>query len=163
MPFKPPLALAAALLAVFAVPANAGSIAGRSFQVHVGVAAGCMIKTDIAAINFGSVSGASATGPAAQTASPVIICTKTTPYSLHMTTLNRFRMNFGAAHRIAYTVRASLGGKTVRLGRRQVVSNFSFLGTGAPQIVAMAFAIRAWTTTNIPGVYTDTVTMNVDF
>ncbi len=162
MSIKLGFAAAAALSTLLASSAFAGTVAGGSFKVQVTVAAGCSIKTDMAAIDFGTVSGVAAVGPAAQTTSPVIICTNTTPYDLHMTTANNFNMNFGAG-KIPYVVKATLGGKTSTLGSTQVASNFSFVGTGAGQTIAMSFDIPVWSATNAPGNYTDTVTMNVDF
>jgi len=136
----------------------AGTVSGASFTVSVTVNAGCTISADLANIAFTATAGtAAAPGSVSQNAS--ILCTNGTPYDFHMTTTNGFKMVNGA-NNIPYTITAA--GKLMTTSVPATLSN---TGTGVAQSVPFVFAIPAasWSPTNPTGVYSDTVTMNVDF
>src|SRR5579863_262896 len=78
-------AISAAILStILSGSAMAATVTGGSYTVQVTVAAGCVISTDIAAVNFGSASGAGAV-PGTQSLTPKVTCTNLTPWGVHMT------------------------------------------------------------------------------
>jgi spore coat protein U-like protein len=145
-------------------PTLAGTTVGTQFTVQVELTAGCNIVTDIAGpIVFTSTPGTAAT-PADVNATASITCTNTTPFDLHMTTTNAFKMINGA-NQIPYLVLATPGASQRTLGSTLITTGFTGTGTGLAQTIPFVFRIPAasWTPTLPPGIYSDTLTLNVDF
>ncbi|MDB5544883.1 MAG: Spore coat protein [Hyphomicrobiales bacterium] len=151
-------------LCMLSSTALAGTTVGTQFTVQVELTAGCNIITDIAGpIVFTSTPG-TATVPADVSASASVTCTNTTPFDLHMTTTNAFKMVNGA-NQIPYLVLATPGAAQRTLGSTLITTGFTGTGTGLPQTIPFVFRIPAasWTPTLPPGIYSDTLTLNVDF
>ena len=122
--------------------ALAGTTVGTQFTVQVELTAGCNIITDIAGpIVFTSTPG-TATVPADVSASASVTCTNTTPFDLHMTTTNAFKMVNGA-NQIPYLVLATPGAGQRTLGSTLITTGFTGTGTGLPQTIPFVFRIPA--------------------
>ena len=157
---KPSHAFAAlAALSILSAPAAmAGTAAGTSFDVKLTINSGCTITNSSTAVDFGSVlSGGSK--PSAQTKGMTINCTSNIPFDFHAASTNNFNMKSGSTL-IPYTIKA--GSSSTALGTAAPAS-LLFAYSGSPQIVTLTFDISTWTGTAAAGVYTDTVTVNVDF
>jgi len=144
--------------------AFAGTTAGTQFTVQVQLTAGCNIVTDVTGpIVFTTTAGTAAT-PADVSATASITCTNTTPYDLHMTTTNDFKMVNGA-NKIPYLVLATPGASQRTLGSTLITTSFTGTGSGTAQTIPFVFRIpsASWTPTLPPGIYSDTLTLNVDF
>ena len=153
---------AAALVAGMCGGASAGTVSGSPFVVQVTVTAGCNINSGPSGtIDFGSNAG---TGPApADISSSVgVTCTNASPYVIRFTstmpvTSNTDRTMVNGAESIGYQIRqgATLIGDTKGTG-------FGGTGSGVLQTTAINFHINNWTPVT-PAVYTDSVTLQVDF
>lgn len=145
-------------------PALAGTTSGTPFTVQVTVTAGCNIDTGspTGTINFGSVAGTAA-APADISANMVVTCTNTTPYKVYFgssntVTANTNRvMSAGGSETIGYQIRQG----TTPIGNT-AATGYSATGSGVSQTTAINFHITNWTPVT-PAIYTDTVTMHVDF
>ncbi len=159
---KSTCAFAAASMLLAAPALAAGTSAGTTFDVKITISTGCAISNDNAAVDFGAVSGASAK-PAAKTKTATITCTSGTPYDFHVSSANSFKMKDSGGNTIPYTIKA--GASTAALGSAQVTTGFTQTGTGSAQAVIFNFDISTWNTSApyASGIYTDTVTLNVDF
>jgi spore coat protein U-like protein len=156
------LLAASALLLGLCGSASAGTVSGTPFTVQVNVVAGCVITTDVAGpIDFGSAAPSDPT-PADVPSQVGVNCTNTAPYKIRFTSVNPVtgntdrQMTFGADS-VGYQIRAgaTLIGNTNATG-------LGGTGTGAIQTTNLNFHINAWTPAAL-GVYTDTVTLQVDF
>ena len=156
-------ACAAAAVSLFmAAPACAGSTAGTAFDVKITISAGCSISNDATAVDFGTVIGFGVL-PAPRTKTATITCSNSTPYDFHVASINSFRMKDAGGNAIQYRIKA--GASTTPLGSTPISSNFTQMGTGAAQTITFTFEAFGWPViAPFPsGVYTDTVTLYVDF
>lgn len=153
---------AAACLVLPTQSANAATTSGTAFTVQVTVTAGCNISTDVSGpVDFGSAPG---TGPAPADVNRTVgmTCTNGTGYSVYftssnaMTGTNRFMVNGGES--IGYQILHS--GSPV--GNTAGTGITGLTGTGAAQTYPLVFNINDWSAVT-PQIYTDTVTMQVDF
>jgi spore coat protein U-like protein len=160
--FRIALFASAALAIGMSASAQAGTTSGTPFTVQVTIVAGCAINSGpTGTIDFGSVSGAAA-APADIASSVSVTCTNTTPYSWHFNSVNAVtgntdRVMKNGAVTLGYQIRqgVTLIGNTIATG-------VSATGNGAAQATAINFHINSWTPV-APAVYTDTVTLQVDF
>ena len=156
-------AAAAALAVVSSGMAYAATTSGTPFTVQVTVTAGCNIDTGspTGVVNFGSHAGTGAT-PSDVSGNMIVTCTNTTAYSIYFTsgntvTGNTNRIMVNGAESIGYQIRQG----TTAIGNTPA-TGYSATGNGTSQSTAINFHITSWTPVT-PGIYSDTVTMNVDF
>lgn len=154
---------ALAALSLFTGGASwAGTTSGVAFTVQVTVVAGCNINSGPSGtIDFGSAAGTGA-APADVASSVSITCTNTSPYVIRFTSVNPVTGNtsrtmVNGAQNIGYQIRqgVTLIGNTNATG-------FGATGNGAAQTTAINFHVNNWTPVT-PAVYTDSVTLQVDF
>jgi spore coat protein U-like protein len=152
---------AAALVLGTTGGAQAGLTSGTPFTVQVTITAGCNINSGpTGTIDFGTVAG-TASAPADIASSVSITCTNTTAYTMRFTSTNTTsttsRLMKNGAQSIGYQIRqgVTLIGDTVPTG-------IGATGNGAAQSTAINFHINSWTPVT-PAVYTDSVTLQVDF
>ena len=163
--------LTAALLSISSGAALAGTTSGTPFTVQVTVTAGCNISagSPSGTYDFGPVAGTAAT-PADIAANVVVTCTNTTPYTIYFTSVNTVTGN------TARIMKPAVGADTVPYVIRQGVTligntkatgfGTGLTGNGSAQTTAINFHITSWSPTVAavaPAVYSDTVTLQVDF
>ena len=160
--FKASLAALTVLPLCMSGAAMAGTTSGTAFTVQVTVVAGCNINSGpTGTIDFGSAAGTAA-APADVASSVQVTCTNTSPYVIRFTSVNPVTGNtnrtmVNGAQNIGYQIRqgVTLIGNTNATG-------FGATGNGAAQTTAINFHINNWTAVT-PAVYTDSVTLQVDF
>ena len=166
--FKSHWLLVPALLAANG-PAVAGITTGTPFTVQVTVTAGCTINTGspTGTYDFGPVAGTAAT-PTDISANVLVTCTNTSPYTLYFTSSNTVTGN------TARIMKPATGTDTVPYQIRQgataigntSATGFGATGNGSSQTTAINFHITNWSPTVsavAPAVYSDTVTLQVNF
>jgi spore coat protein U-like protein len=160
--FRVSLLAASAFVLGMCGAASAGTVAGTPFVVQVTVTAGCTINSGpTGTIDFGSNAG-SGPVPADIASSVGVTCTNTSPYKIRFTSTNPVSGNtnrtmVNGAENIGYQIRqgVTLIGDTNATG-------IGATGTGALQTTAINFHVNNWTPVT-PAVYTDNVTLQVDF
>ena len=156
------LASIASLALCMGGASHAGTTSGTAFTVQVTVVAGCNINSGPSGtIDFGSAAGTAA-APADVASAVQITCTNASPYVIRFTSVNTVtgntsRIMVNGAQNIGYQIRqgVTLIGNTNATG-------FGATGSGAAQTTAINFHINNWTPVT-PAVYTDSVTLQVDF
>ncbi len=156
------LAAVSAFFCGFAAPTLAGTTAGTPFTVQVTIVAGCNINSGPSGtIDFGSAAG-TASAPVDIASAVSVTCTNTSPYVIRFTSVNTVTSNtnrimINGAQSIGYQIRqgVTLIGNTNATG-------FGATGNGSAQATAINFHINNWTPVT-PAVYTDSVTLQVDF
>lgn len=145
-------------------PVLAGTTSGTPFTVQVTITAGCAINSGpTGTIDFGSVAGTAAT-PADIASSVSVTCTNTTPYVVRFTSSNAVT---GNTNRIMANGAQSIGYQIIKTAGSVLIGNtnatgISATGNGAAQVTPINFHINTWTPVT-PAVYTDSVTLQVDF
>ena len=146
-------------------PASAlTTISGAPFTVQVTVTASCAINTGPSGtIDFGSNAG---TGPAPGDigSSVGVTCTNGSAYNIRFTstnavTANTNRIMVNGAENIGYQIRKT--SNSALIGDNTATS-LAGTGTGVLQTTAINFHINNWTPVT-PALYTDSVTLQVDF
>ena len=144
--------------------ASAGTVSGTAFTVQVTDVAGCTISSGpTGTIDFGSYAGTAAAPP--DVASSVgVICTNTSPYVIRFTSTNPVASNtdrtmVNGAENIGYQIRKT---STSTLIGNTNATGIGATGSGVLQTTAINFHINNWTPVT-PAVYTDSVTLQVDF
>ena len=137
-------------------------VSGTQFTVQVTVTAGCKIDTGpTGTINFGSVSGV-ASAPGDVASSFAVTCTDTTPYKYYFVSTNPVT---SSVNRVMTNGANSVGYKIVQ-GTADMpnvlTTSVGATGSGISQTYPLTFKVTNWTPT-APGVYTDTVTLSVEF
>ena len=156
------LLAASALVLGLCGTASAGTISGAPFTVQVTVTASCTINSGpTGSIDFGSNAG-SGPVPADIASSVGVTCTNTSPYKIRFTSTNPVTGNtnrtmVNGAENIGYQIRQG-----VTLIGDNAATAFGATGNGALQTTAINFHINNWTPVT-PAVYTDSVTLQVDF
>jgi spore coat protein U-like protein len=160
--FRVSLLAASALVLGLCGTASAGTVSGTPFTVQVTVTAGCTINSGpTGSIDFGSNDG-SGPAPADIASSVGVTCTNTSPYKIRFTgtmsgASHTDRLMVNGAENIGYQIRQG-----VTLIGDNTATAFGGTGNGALQTTAINFHINNWTPVT-PAVYTDNVTLQVDF
>ena len=137
-------------------------VSGAQFTVQVTVNAGCKIDSGPSGtINFGSASGVAA-APGDVASSFAVTCTNTTPYKYYFASSNAVT---SSVNRQMKNGSSSVGYKILQ-GTTEMpnvaTTEVGATGSGVSQTYPLTFRVTNWTPT-APGVYTDTVTLSVEF
>ncbi len=157
------IAAAAALAVLSGGAALAAVTSGTPFTVQVTVTSGCNINagSPSGTINFGSQAGTAA-APADISANIVVTCTTGTAYTVYFTSINTTgtssRLMTSGAESIGYQIRTG----TTPIGDTLATGYAAGTGNGASQTYPINFHINSWSAVT-PNIYTDTVTMQVEF
>jgi Spore Coat Protein U domain len=171
-------ATAAVVVAGLTIPsAEAGVVSAGSFTVSITISGGCAVTTpDTTNINFGAY-GYTTAGPSVgtnPTNSVQVLCTNSTPYMLRAagttpTGSTTYNMANASAENIPYTISAAYPSATAQSLVNSATPAGAItggVGTAAAQTIALTYALGAWpfaSSAPHPGVFTDNVTLNVDF
>ena len=157
--------------------AEAGTVSAGSFTVSITISGGCVVTTsDNTNINFGTY-GYTSAGPSVgtnPTNSVQVLCTNSTPYMLRAagttpTGSTTYNMANASSENIPYTISAAYPSATAQSLVNSATPAGTItggIGTAAAQTITLTYALGAWPFTSTaphPGVFTDNVTLNVDF
>lgn len=155
---------ASALVLGMCGSASAGTVSGSPFTVQVTVTAGCTISSGPSGtIDFGSVVY-TATPPSDIGSTVDVACTNTSPYVIRFTSSNPVASNtnrtmVNGAENVGYQI---LDSSTLSPIGNTNATGIGATGNGLVQSTPILFHINNWSPVT-PAVYTDSVTLQVDF